>query len=197
MNFLTLLNAASAQVEAAKPMSDALIGAIIPAVASGIISIIGFIVTNNSMKKNFRNELLRQRDTIALEKMATMPFEILTFLDKSLKPQEAEDQLNQFNKILNTIYSYGSADAIKIAALMQHENYTALDTHECNSYRTTAIYVLLATQIKYDITGIAISPDLWFQMRVREYTTSCDELRAATNQLIDELKLNQDFKTLE
>ena len=197
MNFLTLLNATSAQVEAAKPMSDALIGAIIPAVVSCIISIIGFIVTNNSMKKNFRNELLRQRDTITLEKMATMPFEILTFLDKSLKPQEAEDQLNQFNKILNTIYSYGSADAIKIAALMQHENYTALDTHECNSYRTTAIYVLLATQIKYDITGIAISPDLWFQMRVREYTTSCDELRAATNQLIDELKLNQDFKTLE
>ena len=58
-------------------MSDDLKGAIITAVVTGFISIIGFIVTNLSMRKNFKNELIKQRDSIALEKMSTMPFEVL------------------------------------------------------------------------------------------------------------------------
>lgn len=193
MNFLTLLNAASAQVEAAKPMSDALIGAIIPAVVSGIISIIGFIVTNNSMKKNFRNELLRQRDTIALEKMATMPLEILALFDKPRKPQNAEEQLNQFNKILNTVYSYGSADAIKIAAFMQRENFLATGKKENNAYRVTSLYILLVTQIKYDITGIVVCPELWFQTRLTDYATKRNEFKAINNRLVTELNLNKGF----
>ena len=38
-------------------MSDELKGAIITAIVTGIISIIGFVVIYNSMKKNFKNEL--------------------------------------------------------------------------------------------------------------------------------------------
>lgn len=44
-------------------MSDDLKGAIITAVVTGFISIIGFIVTNLSMRKNFKNELIKQRDS--------------------------------------------------------------------------------------------------------------------------------------
>ena len=55
-------------------MSDDLKGAIITAVVTGFISIIGFIVTNLSMRKNFKNELIKQRDSIALEKITTMTY---------------------------------------------------------------------------------------------------------------------------
>ena len=65
-------------------MSDDLKGAIITALVTGIISIIGFVITNRSMKKNFENELKRQRDNIALEKMATMPYEVLQLMDKMI-----------------------------------------------------------------------------------------------------------------
>lgn len=66
-------------------MSDDLKGAIITAIVTGIISIIGFIVTNLSMRKSFKNELIQQRDNLALEKMATMPFRVLDLMDRMIK----------------------------------------------------------------------------------------------------------------
>lgn len=58
-------------------MSDDLMGAIITALVTGIISLIGFVVTNVSMKKNFKNELIKQRDGIALEKWQQCPLKCL------------------------------------------------------------------------------------------------------------------------
>ena len=109
-------------------MSDDLKGAIITALVTGIISIIGFVITNHSMKKNFENELKRQRDNIALEKMATMPYEVLQLMDKMMELENIDNDnqkqvtldmnLKRFKEIMNTIYSYGSERAIEIVSLM-------------------------------------------------------------------------------
>ena len=40
------------------------------------------------MRKNFKNELMKQRDSIALEKMATMPFEVLELMDRMIKAKK-------------------------------------------------------------------------------------------------------------
>ncbi|MBQ8627353.1 MAG: hypothetical protein IJ419_14505, partial [Agathobacter sp.] len=136
-------------------ISDELMGAIITALVTGIISIIGFIVTNVSMRSSFKNELIKQRDSIALEKMSTLPFEILTMMDrmieaKGIRQQDAE--LRNFKKIMNEIYSYGSEKAISLVALMQKENYAANgDIGKMDKFRVMSSYVLLATQIKYDV----------------------------------------------
>ena len=61
------------QIAQINNMSDDLKGAVITAIVTGTISIVGFIVTYNSMKKNFKNELAKQRYNLALEKMASMP----------------------------------------------------------------------------------------------------------------------------
>lgn len=45
------------QIAQINNMSDDLKGAVITAIVTGTISIVGFIVTYNSMKKNFKNEL--------------------------------------------------------------------------------------------------------------------------------------------
>ena len=66
-------------------MSDDLKGAVITDLVTGLISIIGFIVTNSSMKKSFKNEFKRQRDNIALEKMSTMPYEVLVLMDEMIE----------------------------------------------------------------------------------------------------------------
>ena len=63
-------------------VSDEIKGAIITALITGIISILGFIITYVSMKKSFKNELKKQRDSVALEKMSTMPFEVLVLMDE-------------------------------------------------------------------------------------------------------------------
>ena len=76
MKYTTLLSTTANLANGSSGMSDDLKGAIITALVTGIISIIGFIVTNASMKKNFKNELKRQRDSVALEKMSTMPYHV-------------------------------------------------------------------------------------------------------------------------
>lgn len=68
MMYVCMLSAAVNLVNEKTTMSDDLKGAIITALVTGMISIVGFIVTTTSMKKSFKNELKRQRDNVVLEK---------------------------------------------------------------------------------------------------------------------------------
>lgn len=182
-------------------ISDELKGAIITALVSAIITIIGFIVTNLSIKKNFQNELKRARDNMALEKMATMPYEILTLMDQIIENNSGSKKKNvnsdvvaikHHKEILNQIYSYGTESAIRIAALMQKEIYSNFEKN-FKQYRAMALFVLLATQIKFDVTGIIISPELWFQMRITDYSDNKVEIMKENNQLVKELELMTKF----
>ena len=59
-----------------------------------------------------------------------------------------------------------------------------------------AIYPLLANQIKYDITGIAITSDFWFDMKINDYNKDKiihNALIEENNKLVRELKLNERF----
>ena len=85
-------------LETAMGMSDDLKGAIITALVTGIISIIGFVVTNFSMRKSFRNELAMQRDNTALEKMAPIPYETLCFFDHTIQFGKIDKELQKYKK---------------------------------------------------------------------------------------------------
>lgn len=180
-------------------MSDDLKGAIITAIVTGIISIIGFIVTNLSMRKNFKNELIQQRDSLALEKMATMPFRVLDLMDRMTKAKkngwDAKNELKNFQDIMNEIYSYGSVEAISLVALMQKENYAANgNPDKMNYFRVMSSYVLLATQIKFDVTGTYVNPELWFRMRLTDFAENRENIKKENNKLVDELNLNCKMK---
>lgn len=180
-------------------MSDDLKGAIITAIVTGIISIIGFIVTNLSMRKNFKNELIQQRDSLALEKMATMPFRVLDLMDRMTKAKkngwDEKNELKNFQDIMNEIYSYGSVEAISLVALMQKENYAAHgNPDKMNYFRVMSSYVLLATQIKFDVTGTYVNPELWFRMRLTDFAENRENIKKENNKLVDELNLNCKMK---
>ena len=180
-------------------MSDDLKGAIITAIVTGIISIIGFIVTNLSMRKNFKNELIQQRDSLALEKMATMPFRVLDLMDRMTKAKKngwvEKNELKNFQDIMNEIYSYGSVEAISLVALMQKENYAANgNPDKMNYFRVMSSYVLLATQIKFDVTGTYVNPELWFRMRLTDFAENRENIKKENNKLVDELNLNCKMK---
>ncbi len=175
-------------------MSDDLKGTVITALITGVISIIGFIVTNMSMRKSFKNELLKQRDNIALEKMSAIPFDVLELMDRLMGETNNEENAKEsekFKKMMNGIYSYGSEKAIEIVALMQKENYAAGgNVDNLDKHRLAALYVLLATQIKFDVTGVCVNPEFWFRMRITDYEENKGEIQKATNKLIKELDLN-------
>lgn len=180
-------------------MSDDLKGAIITAIVTGTISIIGFIVTNATMRKNFENALMQQRDSIALDKMATMPFKVLDLMNRMIKAGNngwnEQEELENFQKIMNEIYSYGSVEAISLVALMQEENYAAMgNTEKMNKFRAMSSYVLLATQIKYDVTGTYVNPELWFRMRLTDFEKHKHNIIIENNKLVNELNLNSKMK---
>ena len=185
-------------------MSEASLITVISVMISSVISFVGFIVTYFSMKQSFQNELKRNRDTLALENMSKIPYKVLALFDEmieinslknaKLKEKKQEENLKIFKEIINTIYSYGSKESIKIVSLMQKENYeAAVKRITQNEYRMMAIYVLLATQIKYDVTSAVISPKYWFIMKLNDFDSQEKRISEATNKLIDELGLDKNF----
>ncbi len=174
-------------------MNGDLLGAIISSGVTSIISIIGFVVTYKSMKRNFRQELEKEKTSIHIEKMADIPYEILKLMDNMTKKAGGVDFLNDFNSLMDTIYAYGSKEAIKIAATMQKENYTMENIEMFDKYRAISMYVLLATQIKCDVTGIRVSPELWLEMKIKDYTNNHNGFKEANNRIVEELKLEKSF----
>lgn len=181
-------------------MSDDLKGAIITAVLTSIISIIGFVLTNKNMSKNLKNELKKEKTTLHIQKMSEMPYDILSLMDKMTKNSSSgevlEEFLEEFGKIMNTVCAYGSKDAIKIASIMQSENYRMANEKKenKNKYRILCFYSLLVTQIKYDVTNIVNSPELWFKLKINDYYKMRDKMIEENNKIVDELDLNEEFK---
>ena len=174
-------------------MSEELLGVIITSGVTSIISVIGFIVTYKSMKRNFKEELEKEKTSIHIEKMSSIPYEILKLMDNIMQTGGKGDFLNDFTSLMDTIYAYGSKEAIKIAATMQKENYTLRNTVSFNKYRTISMYILLATQIKNDVTGIRVSPELWLEMKITDYANNKDEFKKVNNDIVRELKLGSSF----
>ena len=110
--------------------------------------------------------------------MSEMPYDILSLMDKMTKNSSSssssgevlEEFLEEFGKIMNTVCAYGSKDAIKIASIMQSENYRMANEKKenQNKYRILCFYSLLVTQIKYDVTNIVNSPELWFKLKIND-----------------------------
>ena len=165
-----------------------------------IISILGFIVTYMSMKKSFQHELRQQKVNIQLEKMSVVPYEVLKFMQDLIdsgkngrKISEAEI-IRRMNELYTTIFAYGSPAAIAILSSMQSENYiNATIPQNQNKYRMMCYYILLAVQIRFDITGQIITADKWFKMRLTDYDSNRNEISQANNKLVEELSLSKEF----
>lgn len=165
------------------------------------ISIIGFIITIFTMKKNFQNELAKQKANIQLDKMAAIPYEILDLMQRitdigkgKATPQEQRKVAEKMDWIFSSIFAYGSSTAIMILASMQSENYkNSIFSEKTDQYRELAFFVLLAVQIRFDITGIVVSPEAWFKMQIQNFQTAHSQIKEANNCLVKELKLDKRF----
>lgn len=114
-----------------------------------------------------------------------------TIKSRIKNPQEF---VQEYGMMLSKVLSYGSKEAIKIAVKMQQLSYDAENKATEERYPIIAAYALLITQLKYDLTSEVISPESWFEMRMKDYNTVQTSMKNALNKLIDELKLNPDFK---
>lgn len=176
-------------------MSDTIKAALISAMIPALISIIGFIATNRSVKRDFKNEILKQRNEIALNKMATMPMRILELLGTIIETGGQNEELaKEFNGFMNEVYAYGSENAIALISKIQKDNmFFGDNVADRNLYELIAMYILLATQIKYDVTGIIVSPEKWYEMRMNDYEINREKMRLANNNVVKIFELNKRF----
>ena len=171
-------------------------------ICGGECGVMGWIKTTKERKRDrqyelddrkHQEELEKEKTSIHIEKMSSIPYEILKLMDNIMQTGGKGDFLNDFTSLMDTIYAYGSKEAIKIAATMQKENYTLRNTVSFNKYRAISMYILLATQIKNDVTGIRVSPELWLEMKITDYANNKDEFKKANNDIVRELKLENSF----
>jgi hypothetical protein len=162
-----------------------------------IVTIIGFILTYHLTARNLRDELSKQKTNIQLERMSAVPYEILQLFDNMVNASKGKKTLPDLSRemqgLFSKIYAYGSTDAIRILAAMQKENYTHAAEGTTDPWRQMSYYVLLASQIKFDTTGIAVSSSYWFEIRLIDFASSKKDLSEANNKLVNELKLNRAF----
>lgn len=110
--------------------------------------------------------------------------------------REAGDSIyDKMTNLYNTIYAYGSIEAIKIVSSMQKINY-GLKTDASNEERfiIMAHMILLASQVKKDVTSITVNPEQWFEMKLTDYGEKRDLFDPLVNKVVDDLGLNEGFK---
>lgn len=112
--------------------------------------------------------------------------------------REAQDLiLNKMTKLYNTIYAYGSVNAIKIVSSMQKINYSLrADSTNEEKWIIMAHMILLASQVKKDVTNITVNPQKWFEMKITDYETNRQVFDPLINRVVEKLELDEKFKIL-
>lgn len=163
---------------------------IISACISAVVTIFGFVITYFLNKRNFKEAVNKQKIDIHLGKISDLPYTLLEYFDYINTKANPADLLPKFKVIMSLIYAYGSKSSIKIAASMQEANYEmARDPESVEKIAAITYYILLACQTKYDLTGIEISPEYWYRMRMNEYSLMKEKIKSVNNDIVNKLQL--------
>lgn len=159
------------------------------------VTIIGFVVTYFMTKKNFKDEVIKNKLAINADAIKELPYQICQMMNR-IEPKNGEAPLTakDFSEILSKVLSYGSKDAVAIAVHMQQILYGNAENQNLDTaWEILASYSLLITQIKYDLTSEIVSPESWFQLKIKDYSAHRSEIVAKLNKIIEELNLNNSF----
>lgn len=163
---------------------------------SPFVTIVGLGVTWYLTTKTIKKEVEHKKANIALDELATVPFELLILFNGISSEGATNEITDKFIKLVSKIFTYGSEDAIKITANMQSYIYAANkeeveDKSEkiTRSYFIMAYYIILTCQIKYDLTEIEINPDYWYKIKLTDYEEMQPGLKDVTNKIVKDLNL--------
>ena len=163
---------------------------LIPAIITAIITIIGFTVTYILTRRTFIEETRKQKLSIFLEKMESIPIDILELMDDILDMQNQSSFPKKFKSILLHIFAYGSKESVKIAVFLQELNFKLNLRSDPYEQKKVVVYLLLLIcQIKYDLTNVEVNPQYWLRMKMKDYTQAKTSWDKAINDAVDEIAL--------
>lgn len=159
------------------------------------ITIIGFVVTYLGTRKNFKDEVIKNKLQVNADSMKELPYQIIQMMNRANTQKPAPAVLEkELSEVLSKILAYGSKNAIAIAARMQQQLYKAAHEAEIQrQWEVLVLYSLLITQIKYDLSSEIISPESWFELKMTDYKNYRAEIKKDINLIINELQLNKKF----
>ena len=163
------------------------------AIITSFITVIGFIVTILINQKSIRNEIRKEKVSGSIKVIQGLPYEICQILDSIIRNKKSIN-IDDYTSILDKVLSYGSADAIAIVIGMQELSYKRSEEGQLFGIKLMALFCLLITQLKYDLTDEIISPDSWMRMRLNDYDSSKKQLKEALNQYVDKLGLERKYR---
>lgn len=156
-----------------------------------IITFIGYLVTVYTVYKNFKNNIAVKKIELQLESSKDMILDILRLLDEFKKPKpDNVKTVKMVSDLSKKIISFGSKDAMRIFAALNYEA-NKKDGLEETKYKIAVLHPLLILQIKYDLMGAYISPDVFYQILISDFQGRYPEYVDANNALVKELRLNK------
>lgn len=144
---------------------------ILSIIVPSIVTVLGFFISNRISKKEFNQHIQEIKFEKQLANMYELPKDVFTFIDMIgmlyVPPHKAPEGFDELkDKIYTTVICSGSEDAMKIMVHIRETLSAGIDDGiEIPASRLIAGYVLLAMQIKYDVTGIENSPLTWYSGR--------------------------------
>lgn len=158
------------------------------------ITILGFVVTYLMTKKSLSDEIKKDKISRTMDTLRELPYEICQLMEKMLqsKGKGQGTIVKEYREMMAKVIAYGSKDAVKIAIKIQQISHQTSENAK-EGMSMLAGYSLLITQIKYDSTSEAISPDSWLKLKMNDYPNIEAEMTKTINRLVDELGLNRKF----
>ncbi len=160
------------------------------------ITVLGFVITYFMTQKNLKDEIRKNKLALAAQETQSLPYDICQLMDVMLKDDtnNPDTIIKVYGAILSKVLAYGSKDAVKIAIKMQQLSYTLSNEPEATDrFVILAAYALLITQLKYDLTSEIISPESWFQLRMKDYNKLQSVMKSYINKIVIELGLSSSF----
>ena len=166
--------------------SDELIGTIITALVTILVAIVGFVVTNITIRREFKNDLKKSRDDVMIQNMKLIPQITLNLLDYCLGKSNI-----QFASSYESLMSYGTEETIKLAVHLQEVYNRASSAENLDANEIVCTYILIITQAKFDIMGIYVNPENWLKLKVSNYRKQRECFKDINNTIVKDLKLNR------
>ncbi len=134
-------------------------------IAKRVIDMFENIILNH---QNAGNDAQLEQHKLQLEKLNGLQDTVYEFISM-LERQYAYPDVNipsfseLCNRIFSTVTSYGSTDSVKIVTEIKKRVYLASNNSvDLPASDLIALFVLLAAQVKYDVTNVKTSPDTWY-----------------------------------
>lgn len=195
-------------------MSDDLKGVIFSTIVTGIITVLGFVITYLSMKRNFKNELQKQNNEIIVNKLSQLYSDIFKFLKEvsrgikiidDLKVSDNIEERNNFrihyqevfqefnNGMLHDLLFYSTEDIINVLYVIQR----TFDDKE-NDVMTQILTIIsgmliILAMLRYELTGTIVNPEKYFYLFIDEGRDHVEIYKKCSNAIVQELKLNKKY----